>query len=288
MTGITFMHEHLRIDLSQGKGDVDCLLDEYDLLLSEFKDLKAKGLARMVDVSCRGLGRDYAWLDRVEAETGLQILISTGFYKEPFLPEMAHEKSVKEIAQLFMDDIEKGCEQSDRKAKLIAEIGTSHNVMNEMEKKVFEASAMAHDKTNVPISTHTTLGSLGFFQVQFLMNLGVLPDKIIIGHLDLANDYDEILRVLDKGAYVEFDTIGKLKYLPDETRVDFIKRACARGYEKQLLLSMDITRRSHLKENGGVGYAYFFDDFLPKLQNAGISEEAINAMLVKNPARLLP
>jgi phosphotriesterase-related protein len=284
---MTYMHEHPRIDLSLEKGDMDCLLDKFDLIRDELKSLAGKGLTRMVDMSCRGMGRDYAYLDRMEKETGIEIVVSTGFYKEPFLPPEALQGSVRELADLFVSDIEQGAEGSGRQARLIGEIGTSLNDMTANEEKVFYAAAMAQEKTGVPISTHTTLGTLGFEQIRLLKSLGVDATRVIIGHLDLANNLDLIFKVLDQGAYVEFDTIGKIKYLPDETRVAFIKACCERGYEKQLLLSMDITRRSHLKALGGIGYAYLVDTFLPALRKAGVSEQALDAMLNRNPDIIL-
>ena len=283
---MTYMHEHLRIDLSGEKGDPDCLLDSFDCIRDELRDLNKKGLNRVVDMSCRGMGRDYAYLDRMEKETGINVIISTGFYKDPFMPAMVEKSSVQALAGIMVGDIENGAEESGRKAGIIGEIGTSLNKMTENEEKVFRAAAIAHEKTGVPISTHTTLGSYGWEQLEFLTSLGVNPSRLILGHLDLANDPDLILKALDSGAYVEFDTIGKIKYLPDERRIEFIKMCCDRGYVKQLLLSMDITRRSHLKANGGIGYAYLLDSFLPRLAQAGVCESDIAYMLEHNPDRI--
>jgi phosphotriesterase-related protein len=284
---MTYMHEHLRLDLSIEKDDIDCLLDRFDLIRDELRALASRGLTRVVDVSCRGMGRDYAYLDAMAAETGLNIVVSTGFYKEPFLPRAALEGDEKDLAALFVSDIQGGCEGSNRRASLIAEIGTSLNVMTDAERKIFRAAAIAHTRTGVPISTHTTLGTLGYEQAALLKGLGVDPAKLVIGHLDLANDLDLIFRVLDEGAYVEFDTIGKIKYLRDETRAAFIGACCAKGYSRQLLLSMDITRRSHLAANGGPGYAYLIDSFLPLLRSSGVEERAIEDMMERNPAALL-
>jgi len=284
---MTYMHEHLRIDLSKEKDDPDCLLDEYDHVRDELLDLSRRGLKRIVDMSCRGMGRDYAYLDRMEKETNITVIISTGFYKDPFLPPVVESASLEALSAMMIGDIEKGAEHSNRKARIIGEIGTSNNKMTENEEKVFRAAAMAHVKTGVPISTHTTLGSMGWEQVQLLRSLGVDPCRLIIGHLDLANDLDLLLKVLDAGAYVEFDTIGKIKYLPDEQRAAFIKACCDRGYVKQLLLSMDITRRSHLKANGGIGYAYLVDSFLPRLREAGVPEASIKDMLDYNPEKII-
>ena len=280
---MTYMHEHLRIDLSGEKGDIDCLLDEFENIRDELSGLAARGLRRVVDLSCRGMGRDYDYIDRMEKATGIEIIISTGFYKDPFLPPAVEVSSVQELSALMIEDIEKGAEGSNRKAQIIGEIGSSHNRITANEEKVFRAAAAAQEKTGVPLSTHTTLGSMGPEQMALLQSLGVQTEKIIIGHLDLGDDIDIILQVLDTGAYVEFDTVGKIKYLSDEKRIAFIKTCCEKSYSKQLLLSMDITRRSHLAANGGIGYAYLLDSFLPRLREAGVSEAAIEDMLVHNP-----
>jgi len=287
MPGITLMHEHLRLDLSKEKGDPDCLLDQYDLVCGELAALARRGLARVVDLSCRGMGRDYAYLDAMAADTGLEIVISTGYYKEPFLPASVHTSDERSLAALFIADIREGCEGSGRKAALIGEIGSSLNVMTEVEQKVFRSAARAHLETGVPISTHTTLGTLGLEQTLLLKSLGVDAGRLVIGHLDLARDPQLLFRVLDEGAYVEFDTIGKTRYLADATRAEYIAACCARGYSRQLLLSLDLTRRSHLKANGGHGYAYLQDVFLPRLRASGVKDSEIEDMLVHNPHQLL-
>ena len=52
------------------------------------------------------------------------------------------------------------------------------------------------------------------------------------------------------------------------------------------MLSMDITRRSHLKQNGGLGFCYLVDTFIPMLRNSGISQKKIDAMLKHAPYSL--
>ncbi len=284
---MTYMHEHVRIDLSSEKKDDDCLLDSYDSICTEFKELKKRGLKRIVDVSCRGMGRDYQYLDAMEKDTEIEIVIATGYYKEPFFPKEVYNKTESELAKILIQDITKGCESSQRKARLIGEIGTSKDCFTEHEKKVFRAAAMAQKETEVPITTHTTLGTMANEQIELLKAMGVQTEKIIIGHLALSNNLDIILRVLEGGSYVEFDTIGKKAYLSDDIRANFIYECCKRGYEKQLLLSMDITRKSHLLKNGGNGYAYLLDSFLPLLQEKGVSESQIESMLTINPNTIL-
>lgn len=62
-----------------------------------------------------------------------------------------------------------------------------------------------------------------------------------------------------------------------------IKEIEKRGLIDRVCLSMDITRKSHLKANGGIGYAYLLDTFIPLLRKNGIGEVSIQRMLVHNP-----
>lgn len=111
--------------------------------------------------------------------------------------------------------------------------------------------------------------------------------KVVIGHVDLSGNIDYILRLLYEGVYVEFDTIGKVNYLPDEKRVDMLVEISKRGLIDQVVMSVDITRKSHLKYKGGIGYNYLFETFIPKLREAGISENNIDKMLKENPKTYL-
>lgn len=284
---ITYMHEHVTIDLSKEKNNIDCKLDTFDATKEEFLRLKELGVTRVVDVSNVGIGRDVDYVMRMEEATGLDIFMSTGYYKEPFLPKEVEELSVEELAKKMIDDIKNGIDGRTKCATFIGEIGTGFEVMTELEKKVFHAAAIAQKATGVFITTHTSLGKLGHEQLDFLENLDVDLNKVILGHVALSNNLDYIKSLLERGAYIEFDTIGKNSYLPDETRVDFIKILCEEGWSDKLIMSVDLTRRSHLKINGGIGYAYLIETFVPMLRKAGVKEGDLEKMLVENPKRIL-
>ena len=51
------------------------------------------------------------------------------------------------------------------------------------------------------------------------------------------------------------------------------------------LESMDITRRSHLKANGGNGYDYLLTTFIPQLRQSGFSQADVDTMLRDNPSQ---
>ena len=97
----------------------------------------------------------------------------------------------------------------------MAEIGTSKNTMEPLEKKLFDAAILASKSCNAIISTHTTLGTYALEQVRYFIENNVDPKRIVIGHIDLSGDLDYIKQVLKTGVYVGFDTVGKDNYFPD-------------------------------------------------------------------------
>jgi len=101
--------------------------------------------------------------------------------------------------------------------------------------------------------------------------------------VDLTGNSDYILRMLDQGVYVEFDTIGKENYQPDLLRIEMLKEIEKRGYQDKVFLSMDITRKSNLAYRGGIGYSYLLDTFVPLALENGLSENFIDKMLRDNP-----
>ncbi|HYE82756.1 MAG TPA: phosphotriesterase-related protein [Clostridia bacterium] len=285
--GRTYIHEHLGIDLSGQKNDPDARFDCIEAVVEEMKALKDKGISTVVDVTNRGMGRDIKVMERVAEAAGMKVIASTGFYKEPYLPPYVYTMEVKDIVRLLLEDILEGIEGSGIKAHVIGEIGTGKDGITPMEQKVFEVAAKAHLETGKPISTHTTLGALALEQLKLFKGYGIYPGKLLIGHVDLNCDIDYQLRIADSGCFMAFDTIGKVNYQPDEKRIESIVELIKRGHLDQILLSQDITRRSHLKLNGGIGYSYMLDCFIPKLIEAGVAEKHIEHMLCDNPARFL-
>ena len=286
MNGYTLMHEHITIDLSGVKKDTDCQLDCYAETVEEFKKLYEHGVRRIVDVTADGMGRNPDYVLNVEKETGIHIVHSTGFYKEPFLPERVYGQTVQEMADWMIGEIRNGIDGG-VKPGMIGEIGTSKNTMTETEKKVFDASVIAAKETGLPIYTHTTLGTYAPEQAAYFKATGLPMDRIVLGHLDLSGDLDYIRRVLDYGVSIGFDTVGKNNYFPDAKRVEFLLALEAEGRLDQIVLSEDLTRKSHLKYKGGIGYSYLFETFIPMVKEAGLKQESLDTMLIHNPARIL-
>ncbi len=285
--GYTLMHEHLTIDLSRIKGDPDTILDDIDDTINEFKELYNNGVRNILDVTNHEMGRDDESIMRIQQETGIHIITSTGYYKDPFLSDEYINKSTTQLAEQFIEELNNGFNSSLNIPKVIGEIGTSKNEMTPNEKKLFQATSIAQMKTGCVIYTHTTLGTYGLEQVDFFKAQGVELNKVIIGHVDLSGNKEYITKLLKTGVNVGFDTIGKINYMRDEIRAEILKHIQDIGMIDQVVLSLDITRKSHFKVHGGIGYNYLFTNFIPLLKEYGITEESIDKMLRQNPNRLL-
>lgn len=283
-SGYTYAHEHLHIDLSSFKNNIDCRLDQYDLICAEMKTLYALGVRNIIEMTNRYMGRNPQFMLDIIRDTGMNVVACTGYYQHDFFPVHVATTSAEKLAQEMIGEIEQGIDGTSLKAGIIAEIGSSVDVITPDETKVFAAAAIAHRETGRPISTHTSFSTMGLEQLALLKSYGVDLSRVVVGHCDLKDNLDNILRMIEQGAYVQFDTIGKNNYYPDAKRVAMLQEIASRGLLDHVMLSMDITRRSHLKANGGLGFDYLLTTFVPLLQEAGFTQADVDLMLRDNPS----
>lgn len=283
-TGYTYAHEHLYIDLSSFKNNIDCRLDQYDLICAEMKSLHGLGVRNIIEMTNRYMGRNPQFMLDIMRDTSMNVVACTGYYQHDFFPAHVTTTSVQVLAKEMIDEIEIGIDGTELKAGIIAEIGSSVDVITDVEAKVFAAAAIAHLETGRPISTHTSFSTMGLEQLALLNKHGVDLTRVVVGHCDLKDNLDNILRMIEQGAYVQFDTIGKNNYYPDEKRVAMLQEIASRGLLDRVMLSMDITRRSHLKANGGLGFDYLLTTFVPLLREAGFTQADVDLMLRDNPS----
>lgn len=285
--GYTLGHEHIIIDLTKVRKDVDSKLDDRDLMTKELILSKKAKVSSIIEVTNIGMGRDVKKLKEISERTGINIIASTGFYTIPYYPEYIKTKSVGELADIMIREITEGIDGTDIKAGVIGEIGTSFKKVEEISLKVFEAAVIAHTETGVPIFTHCEIGTMGLEQAIYLKDNGMNMDKVVIGHMDLVKNDNYIIEVLKTGANVGFDTIGKESYVTNANKAATVVKLIELGYENKILLSQDVTRVSYLKSSGSFGYVEVCEKFLPLLRKLSVKEEIINKFMINNPQRIL-
>ncbi|MDO4428831.1 MAG: hypothetical protein Q4B91_04950 [Atopobiaceae bacterium] len=284
--GVTMAHEHLSVDLGSVRGDTDSVFTASELVFSEMERLRASGVASVVEVSCIDMGRDVRALQEISRRSGLNIICSTGFYLEKYHPAWLADSPVSRIEEVLEGEFVNGIDGTDVRPGVIGEIAGEKTQIADSERKVIIASAHVAARVGCAVTTHCQLGCLAPEQADLLIGEGMDPAKVVLGHLDLANDLDYYRRVLARGVNIGFDTCGKVAYLADEQRAQNLATLAAEGYASQIVLSTDISRQSYMHGKGGFGYTAVMERVLPMAREHGLDEASIQTMLVDNPARI--
>ena len=297
--GPALCHEHLHCDVSIVSGRADNRLIAPQLMPQEMARFAAAGGRAIVEVTPEGIGRDAASLAEISRASGVTIVSGIAFYVQETYPAWVASAAADKIADYFVMHLDRGV--GGVRAGLIGEVA-SHNEtapnargyrLEPLERRVFEAAALAQQQTGACISTHASLGRAGHAQLDVLEAAGADLSKVVIGHCDAhwhadaVLDFEYYLPILERGAYCQFDLVGWEELGPDEIRAERIAELVERGHQSQILLGTDTCRLSQLHANGGRGYDFVWTSFLRRLRCAGVSAAAIEAMLVDNPRRVL-
>lgn len=254
----------------------------------------------LVEMTTDDFGRDPVVLKDLSQKSGLHVVMGCGHYIDASISEKDKNKTVDQLAKEIIDDINVGVRGTGIKAGVIGEVGTSMEI-TDVEWKNVRAAAIASAETGAAISFHTALwGRNASAIIKEVTSFGVKPEKICIGHIDVALRPDYLYEIVDQGAYVEYDNIGKEFYVPkdnqgllhgrfayDLERAESILDLVKRGNADRILLSIDICLRSMQIVNGGNGYVHLLRHFKPMLKDMGISQRDIDKMFIDNPANFL-
>jgi predicted metal-dependent phosphotriesterase family hydrolase len=311
--GRVMTHEHLLSLvpgpwLSGGNGD-----HRADLAVDSVRELPRLGFGTVVDLTPYDIiGKDVTVLPEISERSGLHIVAGSSIYLEPYSPSWALQATVDEMTSRFVRDAVEGVDETGIKIGIYGEQATGLNEITPHEEKCLRAAARAHRVTGLSINTHTTHGTMALEQVEIMREEKVDLSRVIIGHMDIQPDVDYTREVLRTGVNIAFDTIGKqfwdfvleplpadppegefgkrAYYRPDAVRVAVLAQLVRDGFAGQIVLSQDMTgAEAYLNgtTHGQLGYSYLGEQILPQLREAGVSEEELDQLLVRNPARLL-
>jgi phosphotriesterase-related protein len=285
--GFTYPHEHLHAVPPPVQKDRDLELSDYKKSLDELLIFRSVGGQTLVEASTLDYGRNLGVLQRLSTESGVHVIGTTGFNKHIYYPDWVNQKSEGDIAAMFVADVTKGGDGSDSRAGFI-KIGTYYNMIHPLEKKTMIAAAIAHRECGAPIWGHTEAGTMGMEILEILENHGVPLSTVALGHLDRNPDEYYLLKLADRGIYVQFDGPSKVKYHPDSVRVALLKSLIAHGHADRLLISGDMGRASYLESyGGGPGFRYIKTKFITRLIDEGIPQDVIDKVFIHNPQRWL-
>jgi predicted metal-dependent phosphotriesterase family hydrolase len=267
------------------------VLDEPESILEELAELRALGAGTIVETTVAGWGRDVARLRELSERSGLHVIATSGYYVEACHPPDTGTLDVDALAERLVREVTLGADGTTIRPGVLKS-AISRPSIEGAEARCARAVARAHHRTGLPITTHTSAsarfeiagGTIGAAHLDLFESEGVPPDAVIVGHVDENPDVRHLDALCRRGAYVQFDVIGKEHFLLDATRARLLLRLVDR-WAGHLLLSTDRARPTDLRRRGGPGYRHLLANFVPLLRAAGMEERAVTAMLVDNPAR---
>src|SRR2546430_5251983 len=163
--GTTLMHEHVFV---LDKEILENYPENWGIeekrvadAVSRLNELKSRGVDSIVDLTVIGLGRYIPRIQRIAEQTQIQIIVAAGIYTYNDVPLFFHYRGPgtvlggpELITEMFVRDIENGIADTGVKAAVL-KCATDEPGITPGVERILRATAQAHRRTGVPISTHT-------------------------------------------------------------------------------------------------------------------------------------
>jgi phosphotriesterase-related protein len=285
--GLILPHEHVFVDLrtpdQPGYAQADPA-DVVRVMKPELVKARVSGVTALVECSTVGVGRRIDILKAVSEATNFPLVVPTGIYREPWVPDWAHRASEEELHRWMLKELTEDIEGTGVQAGFI-KLSAGDDGMTASEVKILRAAARAAVKTGAAIGSHTIRGWVARSQVQILDSLKLGAEHFVWIHANAEPDTRMHLDMARAGAWVEFDWIGQADN--DALTLRLIRNLLDAGLEDRILLSMDSGWYDPAKPSGGTPnpFTYLSDVFLPKMLSAGIGDQTIDKLTRANPFR---
>ncbi|WP_037081229.1 phosphotriesterase family protein [Pseudonocardia spinosispora] len=293
-------HEHLFQVSPLLVGDE---LDDETASGAEAATLCAAGIASMVEATPTGLGRRPDAVARISAATGLAVVHATGAHRREHYPS-GHwlvALSSDELADRFTADLTDGLPVVDTASRGavarapdgspvragLVKAGVGYWRIDEFERRVLAAVAVAALRVGAPVMVHLEHGSAAWEVLAALESSGLPADRVVLAHADRNLDPGLHAELTRAGVYLGYDGMARHREAPDSAVLDCLARTVALGDPSRLLLGGDVARRTRYRAYGGMpGLDYLPTRFLPRVARE-LGEKTLTQLLVTNPATLL-
>jgi len=284
--GVILPHEHIFVDLGPTEEENWKYADPNEvvaLMSPELDRARDVGVTALVDCTPLGVGRRADIVKAVSEAANFPVVVPTGIYREPWVPQWAIEAPMEKIRDWMIAELNGEIEGSGVQAAWI-KLSAGDDGLTFVETKILRAAAQAGLETGAVIGSHTIKGSVVEDQLQIIENEGYTPERFIWIHTQADENFDLHLEMASRGTWLEYDSIGS-EGTSEEFFLEIITRILDAGFGDQLMLSHDRGWYDPSQPGGGEPkpFTYISEVFLPKLQELGIDESTINQLTVKNP-----
>ena len=279
--GVCDAHDHLFFSSPRLPGQE---LRDATAATAELVAFRAAGGGSVVQWTPYGLGRRAADLPLLARAAGVHIVAATGLHQAAHYSPESIDRLRDGLADLFVAELTEGLATSGVRAGFIKVAGGFH-ALDTHARWTMTAAAEAHHATGAPIAVHLELGT-GALDVLDLLcgELGVPPDRVILGHLNRSPDPVVHLQAAEAGAYLAFDGPSRANHATDWRMPEAVRAVAEAGFGDQLLLGGDTTTAGARSVDGGPGMPYLLRRVRPRLELA-LGEDLVERVLTENPGR---
>lgn len=287
-----------KINYGQIKAPRNYALNCEAVAAAEVAEVRPLGGGSIVELSCGGLAPNPDGLAAVSRQSGVHIVMGCGHYVDEYQDPANHTRTPEDFAAEIIDQVQVGAWGTGIRAGIIGEIGCQAP-WTDTERRVMRGALMAQAETGATVNVHPGRDHDQPQEVaDFIRAAGGDLSRVVISHIDRTIfDTGRLLRLADTGVVLEFDLFGtEASYYPLNTRIDMpndagrlkmIRALIDHGHLDRVVISHDICSRTRLSSFGGHGYGHIFANILPMMRRRDFSAAEIEAIMVRNPARLL-
>ena len=282
--GMILPHEHVFVDLRtpQTPGYASgAAADVVALMAPQIERIKALGITALVECTTGGVGRR-ADLDlAVSQATGFPIVVPTGNYREPWIPDWVRDATEAALEAWMVRELTQRFDEADYKAGWI-KLSAGDDGITPLEARILRAATRAATATGAVIGSHTIKGQVVMDQLDIIEAEGGSASRFISIHTQEEKDFGLNLAVAERGAWIEYDHVGRSD---DAGIVELVLKVLAAERGGQLLLSHDRGWYDPALPGGGEPqpYTHLSEVLLPLLRTAGVDDATIALLTVDNP-----
>ncbi|KAA3661169.1 MAG: hypothetical protein DWQ04_17230 [Chloroflexi bacterium] len=293
-------HDHVILDggLTVMK-EPDFKLDSVEKAVEEIGRWRDAGGGAIVDTQPFGCGRNVDKLIAVSKATNVPIVVPTGFQHGRFYlkDHWQYRYDESTITDLLLAEIVEGADRNGYDGPVVnrshvkagmMKVAGDYQFVNENMKKLIRAVGRVFGETAVPVLCHTERGTACHELLDLLEAAGVPPHRVILSHVDRNPDFNMHQQWAKRGAFLQYDTPGRIKYQPEHLVIDLMRRMFDAGLGNHITLGGDMARRSYWKAyGGGPGFDYLITTFTQRLFAEGFTQQEIDTIWQHNPKRWL-
>ncbi|MBX4888759.1 phosphotriesterase family protein [Rhizobium bangladeshense] len=282
--GMILPHEHVFVDLrtpgQPGYAEAN-VEDVVRLMAPEIERIKKLGVTALVECSTGGVGRRADIDLAVSLATDFPIVVPTGIYREPWIPEWVRQASEEKLEAWMLRELTEQIDETGFQAGWI-KLSAGDDGMTALETKILRAAARAAAQTNAVIGSHTIRGRVVMDQLDVIEAEGYRADRFISIHTQEEKDFAYNLAVAERGAWIEYDHVGRGE---DDDVAELVIRALEAGCGDRMLLSHDRGWFDPALPKGGIPkpYTHLSTVLLPELKRRGIDDSILMRLTHDNP-----